>query len=58
MLKNIISNYTTFAHYKYLWSRELISFEPVEVKNKIEVPNILKKLEDEEKKKHIKILSQ
>lgn len=46
---------TTFAHYKYLWSRELISFEPVEVKNKIEVPNILKKLEDEEKKKHIKI---
>lgn len=45
----------TFAHYNYLWSRELISFEEVKVKNKIEVPNILEKLEDEEKKKHIKI---
>lgn len=45
----------TFSHYNYLWSKELISFEPVKVKNKIEVPNILKKLEEEEVKKHIKI---
>lgn len=45
----------TFSHYKYLWSKELISFSSVKVKNKIEVPNILKKLENEEVKKHIKI---
>lgn len=45
----------TFAHYNYLWSKELISFEEVKVENKIEIPNILEKLEDEDKKKHIKI---
>lgn len=45
----------TFAHYNYLWSKELISFEQVKVENKIEIPNILEKLKDEAKKKHIKI---
>lgn len=48
-------NDNTFSHYKYLWSKELISFEEVKINNKIEIPNILKKLESEEVKKHIKI---
>ena len=48
-------NHNTFSHYKYLWSKELISFEEVKINNKIEIPNILKKLESEEVKKHIKI---
>lgn len=45
----------TFARYEYLWNKELVSFEKVKVENKIEIPNLLEKLEDEDKKKHLKI---
>lgn len=42
---------TTFAHYDYLWSLEVVSFED-EIKpiNKVYYPNILKVLIEEEKK--------
>lgn len=45
---------TTFEHYDYLWSLEVISFEK-EIKplRKIYYPNILDAIMDEEKKKNI-----
>ena len=45
---------TTFGHYDYLWSLEVISFEK-EIKplRKIYYPNILDAIMDEEKKKNI-----
>ncbi len=47
---------TTFNHYDYLWSQEVISFES-EIKplNKIYYPNILDALIEEEKKGNITI---
>jgi hypothetical protein len=46
---------TTFNHYDYLWSSEVISFEPVKVNKKIVIDNILDNIINEEKLGNIKI---
>ena len=46
---------STFNHYDYLWSKEVISFEAVKVIEKIKIPNILKEIENEELKGNIKV---
>ena len=47
---------TTFSHYDYLWSLEVISFEEsIKPINKIYYPNVLEAINEEEKKGNIVI---
>lgn len=47
---------TTFAHYDYLWSQEVISFEKtVEPLRKTHIPNILKAISEEEQGGNLKV---
>lgn len=45
----------TFNHYDYLWSQEVISFEPVEIEQMTKIDNLLEEIEFESYQDHIDI---